>query len=43
MFTNFEDTNVITESVICGGIVKWQKLSQDTDSATAFLGLLGIH
>jgi hypothetical protein len=33
----------LSEATGCGGIVKWQKLSQDTDSATAFLGLLGIH
>jgi hypothetical protein len=27
----------------CGGIVDWQRLSQDTDGAVAFLGLLGIQ
>jgi hypothetical protein len=33
----------LAESSGCGGIVEWQKLSQDTDSATALLNLLGIH
>jgi hypothetical protein len=33
----------LSEATGCGGIVNWQKLSQDADGATAFLGLLGIH
>ena len=33
----------LSEATGCGGIVNWQKLSQDTDGAVAFLGLLGIH
>lgn len=33
----------LSEITGCGGIVNWQKLSQDTDGATAFLNLLGIR
>jgi hypothetical protein len=33
----------LAEATNCGGIVKWVKLSQDTDVATAFLRFLGIH
>ena len=33
----------LSEATGCGGIVNWQKLLQDTDGATALLGLLGIH